>query len=73
MKYMKQYKEIGAKPFEIPKEEARLGLCGYWVEEALDDIFDNERAFRLFTPVAEYWTVDEEGLVPMAGFYGIIC
>lgn len=71
MKYFKQYKEINATPFEITKEEARKTLEGYWIEDAVKDIFENDRQFRLFTPFSTVWTKDENGKVPMAGFYGI--
>lgn len=72
MKYFKQRKEPEAKEFEITKEEARSTLEGFWKDDALNDIFDNKKGFRLFTPYADVWTVDDKGLVPMAGFYGIV-
>lgn len=72
MKYFKQYKEVNAIPFEITKEEARKTLKGYWIEDAVNDIFENNRQFRLFTPFSTVWTMDENGKVPMAGFYGIL-
>lgn len=72
MKYFKQYKEAGAKAFEITKAEARNTLDGHWTEESLDDIFDNNREFQLFTPYANVWTMSDEGLVPMPGFYGTV-
>lgn len=71
MKYFKQYKEINAIPFEITKEEARKTLDGYWIEDAINDMFENNRQFRLFTPFSTVWTMDENGKIPMAGFYGI--
>ena len=72
MKYFKCYKENGATATEITKEEARHTLDGYWTEESLNDVFDNEKEFRLFTPYAEVWTKDEKGRVPIAGFYGTV-
>ncbi len=72
MRYYKQYREDGAVPFEITKDEARNTLDGYWMEEALNDIFQNDRSFRLYTPVADVWTVTEKGTIPIAGFYGIV-
>lgn len=72
MKYFKQYKEINAIPFEITKEEARKTLEGYWIEDAINDMFENDRQFRLFTPFSIVWTMDENGNIPMAGFYGIL-
>lgn len=71
MRYYKQYKEINAIPFEITKEEARKTLEGYWIEDAVNDIFENDRQFRLFTPFSIVWTKDENGKIPMVGFYGI--
>lgn len=71
MKYFKQYKDE-AKGFEITKEEARNALEGHWDKEMLDDIFCNNKGFRLYTPFSEIWTVSDDGLVPMAGFYGIV-
>lgn len=49
MRYFKKYKEINATPFEITKKQARKTLEGYWNEEAVNDIFENNRQFRLFT------------------------
>lgn len=72
MRYFKQYKEINAKPFEITKEEARKTLEGYWIEDAVNDMFENDRQFRLFTPFSTVWTKDENEKIPMAGFYGIL-
>lgn len=72
MKYFKRYKECDAKPFEVTKEEAKRTLEGYWEQEALDDIFEKEKPFRLWTPYAEVWTRDKNGLAPMAGFIGVI-
>lgn len=71
MRYYKQYKEINATPFEIAKEEARKTLEGYWIKDAVNDMFENNRQFRLFTPFSTIWTMDENGNIPMAGFYGI--
>lgn len=72
MRYYKQYKEINATPFEIAKEEARKTLEGYWIKDAVNDMFENNRQFRLFTPFSIVWTMDENGNIPMAGFYGIL-
>ena len=69
MRYFKEYKKDGATAFEITKEEARQTLEGYWKKEALDDIFNNEKAFSLFTPFSYVWTKTDDGLVPM--FFGI--
>lgn len=72
MKYFKQYREPDAKKFEVTKEEAKTTLEGHWAEDALKDIFENDRMFRLYTPWAEVWTQDNKGMLPMAGFYGIV-
>ena len=72
MTYFKQYKEVNAKPFEISAEEARHALDGNWKSEYLDDIFNNNKCFRLYTPFAEIYTKTDEGLVPIPGFYGVI-
>ena len=72
MRYFKEYKKDGATAFEITKEKARQTLEGYWKEEALDDIFNNEKPFRLFTPFSYVWTQTEDGLVPQPGFFGVI-
>ena len=72
MTYWKQYKEQGSKAVEITKEQARETLEGHWAKESLDMIFNEGLGFRLYTPFAEVWTKTEDGLVPMAGFYGIV-
>ena len=71
MRYFKQYKGEDAVK-EITKDEARQSLEGYWKAEALEDVFSNDKAFRLFTPYANIWTQTEDGAVPMAGFYGTV-
>lgn len=70
MKYIKYYTAT-SQPFEITKSEARKTLDGYWKAEALNDIFDNEKMFRLYTPFSVVETRSEDGLVPQAGFFGI--
>ena len=72
MRYFKRYKEPDAKAVEVTKEEAKRTLEGWWKQEALDDIFDAGKPFRLFTPYSEVWTKTDDGLVPMAGFYGVV-
>lgn len=72
MKYFKKYKEANAMTTEITKEEARHTLEGWWTDESLEDIFINERQFRLYTPFCTIWTQDEDGSAPMPGFYGIV-
>lgn len=71
-KYFKQYKGTQFAPQEVTKETARETLEGYYKKEALDDIFDNDRGFRLETSYSIVWTKNDEGQVPMAGFYGIV-
>lgn len=57
---------------EITKEEAMEKLSGYWKQEAIEEIFSNDLAFRLYTPYREIWTESDDGLVPIAGYYGIV-
>ena len=64
-------KGIQLAPQEVTKDEARETLEGHYKKEAVDDILDNDKAFRLATPDSVIWTKNEQGLVPMAGFYGI--
>ena len=71
MKYFKRYKDSD-QITEITKEEARHTLDGWWTEESLNDIFDHEKMFCLYTAYADVWTQDENGAVPMAGFYGTV-
>lgn len=72
MKYFKQYKEAGAEPVEVTKDEAKHTLEGWWKQEALDEIFEKDEGFRLWTAFAEVWTQTDDGRVPMAGFIGTI-
>ena len=72
MRYFKMYKDGNAVKEEISKEEARHILDGWWKAEALDEIFGQEKGFRLYTPYTEVWTMTAEGMVPMAGFYGTV-
>lgn len=72
IKYYKLYKGTQWAPQEVSKEEARKNLEGYYKKEALEDIFDNGREFRLETSYSVIWTKNEQGQVPMAGFYGIV-
>ena len=71
MKYFKRYKDE-LRVYEVSKEEARRTLEGYWNPESLKDIFDNNKCFQLFTPYSIVWTQDDMGLVPIAGFYGVV-
>ena len=57
---------------ELSKERARFLLEGAYLKEAVDDIFDNDRAFYLHTMTREIWTKTDEGMVPMPGFYGVV-
>ena len=71
MTYYKLYKGTQFAPQEVTKEKARETLEGYYNKEALDDIFENGKEFRLATAYSEIWT-NNDGMVPMAGFYGIV-
>ena len=71
MKYFKRFK--GKEEItEVTKEKARDTLEGYWKEKFLDDIFGNNKSFRLETSFSEVWTESDDGLVPVAGFYGVV-
>lgn len=71
MRYFKQYKDADHSE-EITKEEARYLLEGWWHETMLDEIFDNNGGFRLYTAYVDVWTEDDQGRVPIAGFYGVV-
>lgn len=71
MRYFQKYKEPNATEFEITKKEAKRILEGNWKQEMLEDIFENDKSFRLFTMFSVIWTMDENGLVPVPGFYGV--
>lgn len=71
MKYFKLLKKDGAQAVEITKDEARETLAGYWKAEYIKEIFENGEQFRLYTPYSEVWTMGDDGLTPMAGFYGV--
>ena len=71
MKYFLQYKDSD-QIAEIPKSEAKRHLEGCWKQDWLDDIFENDICFRLYTPYVDVWTEDDQGRVPIAGFYGIV-
>ena len=72
MTYLKQFRDGRETVTEITKEQARRYLEGYWKPKFLDDIFSNDRAFRLWTPFSIIWTKDDNGLIPMAGFMGVV-
>ena len=72
MRYFKQYKDKDAEAVEITREEAKRTLEGWWQEDCLTDIFENNREFRLYTAYSTVWTQTDDGLVPIAGFYGIV-
>ena len=55
---------------ELSKEKARNLLAECYKEEAVDEIIDNEKAFRLETMTRVIWT-EKDGLAPMAGLYGV--
>lgn len=70
MKYYKLFKEDGATE-EVTKEEALRTLDGWFKKDFLDDVFNNEKVFRLYTPTSEVWVKTDEGEVPIAGLYGV--
>lgn len=59
------------EPMQITKEEARHFLEYAYIKTAVDDVIDNEKAFRLWTPFRDVWTMTEDDMIPMAGFYGV--
>ena len=70
MKYFKQF--IGKDEVkEITKQQARDTLTGWWKEECLEDVFTNNKSFRLYNPFSIVWTETDAGLIPIAGFYGV--
>lgn len=71
MEYFKLY-EGEREPMQITKQEAKDALDGWWKEDFLSDIFEQEKVFRLYTPYCKVWSVSEDGLMPMAGFYGVV-
>lgn len=56
---------------EITKEQAKHYLEGAYKAQAVADIMDNEKQFRLRTPFRDIWTKSENGMIPMPGFYGV--
>lgn len=72
MMYFKRFKGEGRSIIEVTKKQAKETLFGYYKDEFLDDVFDNNRAFRLETSFSEVWTMDDDGLTPIAGFYGVV-
>lgn len=56
---------------EITKEQARFYLEGAYIKEHVSYVIDEEKSFRLKTPYRVIWTKTDNGLVPMAGFYGV--
>ena len=56
---------------ELSKERARFLLEGCYIKEHVDDVMDNEKAFRLRTMTRDIWTKTDSGMVPMNGFYGV--
>jgi len=71
MRYFKQYKDADHSE-EITQDEAKHLLEGWWKEESLNEILNNKKQFRLFTPYVDVWTEDDQGRVPIAGFYGVV-
>lgn len=71
MKYLTRM-HLDDKVVELSKEEAKSKLEGCYRQEFLDEIFDSEIGFRLYTPYRDIWTQDDKGRVPIAGFYGTV-
>ena len=71
MKYFSVIHETG-KVEELTAEEARFCLKGQYKGAFVDEIIDTEQGFRLRTRYRDIWTKTDEGLVPIAGFYGTV-
>ena len=54
------------EPMQITKEEARYFLEGCYVKEFVDDIINNDKFFKLHTPIRMIWTKNADGEVPDA-------
>lgn len=57
---------------ELTKERVRFLLGNVYIPECVADIMDNDKQFRLRTPVRTIWTQTDDGLVPIPGFLGIV-
>lgn len=57
---------------ELTKEQVFCKLDGYYKRKFVKEILDKEQGFRLFTPYRIIWTQTDDGLVPIAGFYGTV-
>lgn len=68
---MKYFSQVNTEVEELSEERARELLERCYIKDAVDDLFDNHRAFRLNTMTRTIWTETEDGLVPIAGFYGV--
>lgn len=44
---------------QISKERAKEMLTGWWKDEYLNDLFENNKPFRSWTAFVEVWTDDE--------------
>lgn len=72
MRYFKRDKFVNRPTVPLSKGWAKLLLSSYYDDDVLNDIFDSEKAFRLQTDTATFWTEDAQGRVPEAGFYGVV-
>lgn len=68
--YYRSAENIKKEKFLIDKEEARKYLSTTYDPEFIDTIIDEGKSFQLYTPYRVIYTEDN-GLVPMPGFYGI--
>lgn len=55
-----------SEPEQITKEEARHYLACCYYEKFVDDIINNDKFFKLHTPVRMVWTKSLSGKVPDA-------
>lgn len=71
MRYFSVILETGEEQ-ELTAERARFCLKGQYKDDFVDEIIDKKQGFRLRTAYREIWTKTDDGLVPIAGWYGTV-
>lgn len=71
MRYLSVILETG-KQEELTAERARFCLKGMYNEAFVDELIDKGQGFRLRTAYRDIWTETDDGLVPIAGWYGTV-
>ena len=56
---------------EVSADKARFILEGRYRKDCVDDLFDNEKSFRLQGLLRTVWTETEDHLSPIPGFFGV--